>query len=69
MFNLKTTTTLATTALATALAALVVGPSAGAATMPITACAQVVTTSAFLAQDLTCAGTGITVGASGSLSI
>jgi hypothetical protein len=62
MFNRKT---LATTAIAAALAALTVGPSANAATTPITACGQTVTTNAFLAQDLSCAGTGIVVGASG----
>jgi hypothetical protein len=65
MLKHKTTTTLAITALAAALAALVVGPSAGAATTQITTCAQVVTTSAFLAQDLSCAGAGVVVGASG----
>src|SRR5256885_15973205 len=61
----KTITTLAITALAAALVALAVGPSARAATTPITACGQTVTTSAFLAQDLDCAWTGIVVGASG----
>jgi hypothetical protein len=65
MLKHKTTTTLAITALAAALVALAVGPNARAATTPITACGQTVTTSAFLAQDLSCAGTGIVVGASG----
>jgi hypothetical protein len=65
MFNRKATTTLATTALAAALAALIAGPSARASTAQITACGQTLTTNAVLAQDLSCAGTGIIVGASG----
>jgi Right handed beta helix region len=65
MLKHKTTTTLAITALAAALVALAVGPSARAATTPITACGQTVTTNAFLAQDLDCAWTGIVVGATG----
>jgi hypothetical protein len=64
MLNRKTTSP-AIAALAAALAAFVVGPSAGAATTEITTCGQTVTTSAVLTQDLSCAGDGIVVGASG----
>jgi Right handed beta helix region len=65
VFNHKTTTTLAAAVLAAALAALAVGPTAHAASLPISSCGQTVTTSVFLTQDLDCAGTGIFVGASG----
>jgi len=65
MDHRKTTITLATTAIAVALAALFVGPSARAATMQITTCGQLVKTNAVVTQDLDCAGTGILVGASG----
>jgi Periplasmic copper-binding protein (NosD)/Right handed beta helix region len=66
MFSHKSTTILATTALAAALAALAVGPTAHAASLPISSCGQVVTTSAFLTKDLNCAGaSGIIVGAPG----
>jgi putative surface-exposed virulence protein len=39
--------------------------SVKAGVTPITTCGQVVTTNALLTQDLTCAGTGVIVGASG----
>jgi putative surface-exposed virulence protein len=69
MFKRKTTTTLATTALAAALAALVLGPSAGAATLPISSCGQVVTTSVVLTKDLVCAGSGMFVSVSYGITI
>ena len=66
MFTRKTTATLAGTALAAVLAVLAVGPSAHAATLPISTCGQVVTTSVVLTKDLTCVGTpGVVVGAGG----
>jgi hypothetical protein len=64
MFSRRTKITLTTTALAAALATFA-GPSEGASGLPITTCGQTVTTSAILAHDLTCAGPGIIVGASG----
>lgn len=48
------------------LALIAIAPEAQAAGTPITTCGQVVTTSAFLAHDLSCPGShGIVVGASG----
>ncbi len=65
MFNRKTTS-LATTALAAALAIVVAGPSEGSSTVPITTCGQTVTTNAVLTKDLVCGGSnGISVGAAG----
>jgi hypothetical protein len=65
MFDRKTTTILAATALAAAVAFVAAGPSQGSASLPITACGQWATTNAVLMQDLDCAGFGIGVGASG----
>jgi len=64
MFAHKTTATLTATAIA-ALLAIVAGPSEGSSSLPISTCGQTVTTNAVLVQNLTCAGTGITVGAAG----
>jgi len=69
MFNRKTTTTLATTAIAAALVALAVGPSAGAATLPISSCGQVVTTNVVLTKDLVCASSGMFVSVSYGITI
>jgi hypothetical protein len=63
MFSRRTRTTLMTTAVAAALAVLVVGPAAGATTQPISSCGQTVTTNAVVTQDLDCAGLGIVDGA------
>ena len=63
MFDRKTT--LATTAIATALA-IFAGPSNGASGLQISNCDQVVTANAVVTKDLTCSGTnGIIVDASG----
>jgi hypothetical protein len=65
MFSRKITSTFAATVAAAAVAVLAAGPSEGSSSLPITTCGQTVTTNAVLTQDLTCAGPGVIVGASG----
>jgi hypothetical protein len=65
MFRGKTTTTTFAAAVLAAVAFAAAGPSDASSSLPITSCGQTVTTNAVLTQDLTCAGVGIVVGASG----